>query len=211
MATKRLVTWRSVRWLLAGLTCIFPLLSLPLLTRSAYSQGGGGGDVLLLEEVLSAGILCLVIGAILTSFAFLFSKKSRFRGVALMSFGILLGVTTTMGMNSANKVRDAAIDRFARETEPLILAIKAYEHHHGAAPEHLEQLTPGFLPAIPDTGLSAAPRWQYSQDQWADGTVEWSLSVVAGIGLGEITYIPDPGCASSGAKVAGGTWCYWSW
>lgn len=210
MAANRLVIWQKLRWLLAGATCLFPLLALPALMRSAYSRDGVGDNVIL-EKVLSSGFLFLAVGTILTSLVFLFSKKSQPRAIGLMLFGVALGVTTFMGMTSANEARDEAIERFARETEPLIVAIKAYERQHGVAPERLEQLVPGFLAAIPETGLPAAPRWQYSQDRWADGSVEWNLSVVEGIGLGEIIYVPDPGCGSSGANVTGGTWCYWPW
>jgi len=186
------------------------LFALPALMRSAYSRGGAGDDVIL-EKVLEVGFIFLFIGIIVTSLLFLFSKKFRLRGIALKGFGVVLGVTTFMGMNSADEAREEAIERFARETEPLIVAIKAYEHQHGAAPESLEQLVPGFLAAIPETGLPAAPRWGYSQARWADGTVEWRLSVVESIGLGELIYVPDPGCGISGAKVTGGTWCYWPW
>ena len=210
MATNWLVIWQKLRWLLAGAICLFPLFALPALMRSAYSRGGAGDDVIL-EKVLEVGFIFLFIGIIVTSLLFLFSKKFRLRGIALMGFGVVLGVTTFMGMNSADEAREEAIERFAKETEPLIVAIKAYEHQHGAAPESLEQLVPGFLAAIPETGLPAAPRWGYSQDRWADGTVEWRLSVVESIGLGELIYVPDPGCGISGAKVTGGTWCYWPW
>ena len=206
MSANRLVIWKKVRWLLAGAICLFPLLALPALMRSAYSRDGTGDNVIL-ETVLSAGFFFLAVGIFLSSIVYLFSKK----GIGLMLFGVALGVTTFMGMYLANEARDEAIERFARETEPLIVAIMAYERQHGAAPERLEQLVPGFLAAIPETGLAAAPRWQYSQNRWADRSVEWRLTVVESLGLGEILYVPDPGCGSSGAKVIGGTWCYWPW
>jgi hypothetical protein len=206
MPANQLVVWKKVRWLLAGAIFLFPLLALPALMRSAYSRDGIGDNVIL-ETVLAAGFLFLAVGIFISSVVYLFSKK----GIGLMLFGVVLGVTTFMGMYLANEARDQAIERFARETEPLIVAIKAYERQHGASPERLEQLVPGFLLAIPETGLAAAPQWRYSQDRWADGSVKWNLSVIESLGLGEILYVPDPGCSSSGAKVTGGTWCYWPW
>ncbi|MCU0839721.1 MAG: hypothetical protein MUE49_13520 [Rhodospirillales bacterium] len=210
MATNREITWQKVRWLLAGVTCLVPLFALPALMRSAYSRDGIG-DHVILEKVLEGGFLFLAIGVIFASLAFLFSKKSRLRGIRLMLFGVVLGVSSFIGGQLAHEARNEAIERFAKEAEPLIAAIKAYERQHGTAPERLEQLVPGFLAAIPATGLPAAPKWTYSQERSADGSVEWRLTVVEGIGLGEILYVPEPGCGEWGVKVTGGTWCYWPW
>jgi hypothetical protein len=179
-----------------------------MLMHSAYTRDGAGEDIVLMI-IVEIGLVGLVFVAILTSLIFLFSKKSRLLGVRLMLFGVMLSVTIGMGIYSADKVRWAAIERFAKETEPLVVAIKGYELQHGAPPESLEHLVPGFLVAIPETGIPAAPRWEYSRDRWADGSFEWRLSAVEGVAQGEITYVPDPGCGSRGAKVTGGTWCYW--
>lgn len=147
--------------------------------------------------------MLLAIGTILTAVFLLFAKTKRPRGIRLLLFGIVLGALTIQGMGLANKAENEAFERFAAETEPLIVAIKAYERQHGVPPERLEQLVPAFLPAIPDAGLSAAPRWRYSQNRQADGSTEWRLAVVVAM-LGEIIYVPDPGCGSRGAKVTGG-------
>jgi len=210
MSENRLLSWRHLRWTLAGATCIFLVFALPSLMRSAYSPGVGGEGARILVHVLQGGLMLLAIGTILTAVFLLFAKTKRPRGIRLLLFGIVLGALTIQGMGLANKAENEAFERFAAETEPLIVAIKAYERQHGVPPERLEQLVPAFLPAIPDAGLSAAPRWRYSQNRQADGSTEWRLAVVVAM-LGEIIYVPDPGCGSRGAKVTGGTWCYWPW
>lgn len=204
MATNRQIIWQKVRWLLVGVTCLVPLFALPALMRSAYSRDGTGDNVIL-EKILEGGFLFLAIGIILTALPTLLG------GIRLLLFGVVLGVSSFIGGQLADEARNEGIERFARETEPLIAAIKAYERQHGAAPERLEQLAPGFLAAISATGLPAAPKWTYSQERSADGSVEWRLTVVESVGLGEILYAPEPGCGDWGVRVTGGTWCYWPW
>ena len=47
LATNRPGIWQAMRWLLAGAINFFHCLRCPALMRSAYSQDGGGGTIIL--------------------------------------------------------------------------------------------------------------------------------------------------------------------
>src|SRR5579883_416142 len=57
--------------------------------------------------------------------------------------------------------RLACFNDLPRRSRPLIAAIRQFEEDHGAPPAELEELIPGYLPAIPDTGVARSPEYKY--------------------------------------------------
>jgi hypothetical protein len=76
-----------------------------------------------------------------------------FCGIVFVITMIAFGVGETM--------RDAAFKAITVRGGPLIAAIKQFQAKNGALPGRLDELVPDFIPAIPDTGVGAYPKFEY--------------------------------------------------
>jgi hypothetical protein len=65
-------------------------------------------------------------------------------------------------MEIGDRIRMRTFESLAERSAPLVAAIKAYEQEHGNPPVSLEELVPGFLSAIPQTGMGAYPNYEYA-------------------------------------------------
>lgn len=196
--------WRLPGFLLA----LLPVVLLPYLANETWSAGGSGEW---LADYLAAPFFIFVALAVLV-LAALVSRRSRlrrFRGT-MVWFGLLLLLATMAGQMFADNIRDDALNRLSRTAAPLVQAIGAYEARHGRAPETLDALIPDFLAALPATGISAAPVWQYqSFEPDHSGGGSWWLSAPVGL-IGEVTFHPESGCTLA-TCATGGKWRYWQW
>lgn len=57
--------------------------------------------------------------------------------------------------------RLACVNNLPRRSRSLIAAIQQFQEDHGAPPTSLGALVPGYLPAIPDTGVPRFPKYKY--------------------------------------------------
>ena len=76
-----------------------------------------------------------------------------FCGVVFVITLIAFGVGETM--------RDAVFKAITVRGRPLVAAIKQFQAKNGALPGGLDELVPDFIPAIPDTGVGAYPKYEF--------------------------------------------------
>jgi hypothetical protein len=75
-------------------------------------------------------------------------------------------------------IRMIGLERMADRSVVLVEAIEAFAHDHGAPPDTLEALVPSYLPAVPSTGMAAAPTYEYSTGNVpCSGENAWSIWV----------------------------------
>lgn len=193
--------WRA----LLLLPALLPAVLLPLLARDSWSAGGSGDG---LADHLAAPVGYVLALAALALAAFV-PRNGSFRR-ACAWFGALLLAATLAGQTFAGDIRDKGIAKLDRSAEPLVRAIAAYEVRHGRPPEALAELIPEFLPALPATGIPAAPAWQYQPlAPNPTGGGRWWLAARVGM-IGDVEYVPDSKCATSKCPT-GGSWRFWRW
>ncbi|MBA3858292.1 MAG: hypothetical protein C0507_15415 [Cyanobacteria bacterium PR.3.49] len=78
---------------------------------------------------------------------------------------------TALSLFFTHPIRQDGFMQLASRTKPLIAAIEKYEKVNGHAPDKLQDLIPGFMPAIPKTGIGAYPKYRYEllkkeKDSW---------------------------------------------
>jgi hypothetical protein len=81
---------------------------------------------------------------------------------------------------------------------PLVAGIEAFERHEGRAPSGLAELVPRYLPAIPSTGMSGYPEWDYisEPDALQYGGNQWVVRVFTptpgpGFNFDQLLYFPN--------------------
>jgi hypothetical protein len=181
--------------------CALPLILCPLLQYLAIAPFGS--DMFLWLEMfiilpLMAGLLALVI----SPFLLLIRRFRRLVFRCLIAASILTAATL-IGLSLGGRVRMAAFHRLAERSRPLVRAIQVYESRHGSPPPDLAALVPGYLPAIPGTGMAAYPRYEYQVGQKAtryEGN-PWVLVVFTpsgGINFDQFMYFPLQNYPQSG-------------
>lgn len=88
-------------------------------------------------------------------------KRTRRVGMHVLVFSITMLVVSMKSSDLQWRVRRDAFHALALRSQPLISAIDRYAKDHGAAPDSLPQLVPGYLPAIPGTGIGAHPAYEF--------------------------------------------------
>lgn len=81
---------------------------------------------------------------------------------ASMAWSAAFAVSTLVLLPVAFSVRSLSFRVLAWRSEPLVAAIHAFQHEHGAPPPSLVALVPGYLSAVPATGMQAYPDYEYS-------------------------------------------------
>jgi hypothetical protein len=111
----------------------------------------------------------------------------RLRGAALrtlsLSVAFLLGFLLGARGGSWQQVR--LLESLPDRAAPLIGAISRFEAARGRPPDSLDDLVPGFIPAIPATGFGGYPEWSYERQPYVDhpdhaglyGGNAWALNV----------------------------------
>ncbi|MGA3143943.1 MAG: hypothetical protein ABSF10_13115 [Verrucomicrobiota bacterium] len=74
--------------------------------------------------------------------------------------GVVL-VVTTIAFGVGETMRDAGFKAITVRGRPLVAAIKQFQAKNGAPPGRLGELVPDFIPAIPDTGVAAYPKYEF--------------------------------------------------
>lgn len=124
----------------------------------------------------------------------LFFRRTRLFGIRAVIGSIVIIVAVYAGILLGERVRMLAFHGLAERSAPLVRAIRAYEVRHGTPPTDLAALVPGFLPAIPGTGMAAYPSYRYYAGERAanyEGN-PWVLSVFTprGTNFDEFNYFP---------------------
>lgn len=70
-------------------------------------------------------------------------------------------VITLIAFGVGETMRDAAFKAITVRGGPLVAAIKQHQAKQGTPPGSLDELVPDFIPAIPDTGVGAYPKYEY--------------------------------------------------
>lgn len=69
--------------------------------------------------------------------------------------------TSPLGFALYRGLRDSGLERVRQQAQPLIEALETYKETTGGYPAELSDLTPKFLPALPDTGSLIFPDFHY--------------------------------------------------
>ncbi len=148
------------------------LISVPLSAFYVYATwlaaAAHGTNALAEISTIAIGLLGItilsgVLGAIFRVLGLIFRLgKATWSqvGVLAMFCGIctvVLMIATGIGRNIENKAIRTIIVRGG----PVITAIEQFQAKNGALPAGLDELVPDFIPAIPDTGVGAYPRYEY--------------------------------------------------
>lgn len=198
---------------LVGIAAL-PLLILPLLQYLGIAPFGASGFLWLMVLVIlplpTAGLVVILA-------PFLFFSR-RFRPAAFRFFlaAAVFMLAVPLGIRLGTHVRRAAFHRLAERSTPLVNAIKDYTTQNGQPPATLSALVPEFLPAVPQTGMAAYPRYDYHVGEKAllfNGN-PWILSVftpAGGINFDQFLYFPlqnypETGYGGSLERIA--DWAY---
>ena len=176
---------RAVRWVgwAVVVGVILPSVVAASIALAAYYPVGS-----FLPPLPIMGLVGAVLGMVATAVALLVSgtilaiKRWNWRPVALAATAVgAMAVGFVPGLWSFAYAKHYAYQLLGQRSETLVKAIERFEQVHGVPPQALIQLTPEFLPSIPDTGMAAYPEYEYA---WGAGPCPvnnaWHLKVDAG-------------------------------
>lgn len=198
------------------LTFGLALSAFPAATALAWSSVSSGDFVLnlvglpiILGIVFAAG--CGLAGAAMTIF-----KARRTKGLAwsLTSAAFIAGAV--IGLVSSERIARVGWNKVVQRSDPLVEAIHAYEKKQGEAPKALADLVPGYLSAVPSTGVGSSPEFHYFRATGTNSVMgdRWTLRVrppQVGIGFDTLFYIPSedyPKRGYGGTIETVGRWAY---
>jgi hypothetical protein len=119
----------------------------------------------------------------------------RFRSAAAWRVvGAWLGycVAFVVCIRASREIRVNGMAELAWRSQPLVEALRTFERVNGHPPAELSDLVPGYLAAVPRTGLGAYPDWVLKVDTPA-GLLDFD----------ELAYFPNQKYAEAGQ---GGWW-----
>ena len=148
----------------------------------------------------------------------LFYRAPKRLGLEAVVFCAVLMGAAVGGIGGSVKLRFHEFHKLAVRSEPLVAAIHRYEKEKGTPPNDLQELVPGYLPAIPQTGMGAYPRYHYLTGTHAMryGENPWVLMIPTSYSMmnwDEFLYFPRqnyPNQGYGGAFKRMGTWAYLS-
>ena len=91
----------------------------------------------------------------------LLAKSTRRRSLMFLVCLPVLIVCTQLGIVLGSAARSAGIREFAERSLPLIAAIEEHVKDRSDPPSTLGDLVPDYLDAVPHTGMSAYPEFEY--------------------------------------------------
>jgi hypothetical protein len=156
----------------------------------------------------AAGIVLALVGV--------FTKDYRARAarVLVLAVAVIVGTAVGMWLGPIHKMR--RVREVASSAMPFVLAIQAFERGEGRPPQHLDELVPRYLPAIPSTGMRGNSEWRYihGTDARAYGENSWVLLVHTsgpGLNFDQLMYFPNqdyPEFGHGGRIERMGAWAY---
>lgn len=134
------------------------------------------------RELLYVCPCCVVValpGLAVWGLARLCRRKTPVRTRWFIACCILAALTAAPAVTRippfGDRARDAAARDVIEQGRPVVQALLAYQKEHGAYPEDLQDLVPGHMATLPDTGLEAAREFDYSR--YPDGSIELRVHV----------------------------------
>jgi hypothetical protein len=120
----------------------------------------GSVEILTLRDFLLFPI-CAAIPGIFISIIYCVRKNTRQKASKWLLSCFVFVAVIIAAARIGQRLRMNAFASLAERSEPLMAAIKDYEHAHGKPPASLDVLIPEYLAAIPHTGMGAYPEYQY--------------------------------------------------
>lgn len=161
------------------------------------------------ELALIPVLVALALGFV--GFIAMAFDRARHLGVSLTSAGAVYVLSFVLARFAGHSVRNWGFERFAKRTEPLVTAIRAYSEQHGAPPTSLAQLVPTFLPAVPTTGVGSAPYFGYNVGSPDNDGNPWYLYLEVGTGVlnwDRLLYYPLQNYPKGGSYEPIADWAY---
>jgi hypothetical protein len=179
-----------------------PVALVPLLEWWMHSPFGF--RALQAVEALSFFAFVLSLGLPIVFLIGLFLPRSRRKAAVWLLAALVFPAAYRLGGHLAYPMGEKAFRAFVARPNPLPAAIRAYTTDRGAPPATLDDLVPGYLPAIPTTGLGAWPDYRY--EPGTEGAeVPWRLVVRKGkfFQFDDFSYYGPHGCDDR--------WCVDGW
>jgi len=195
MRFKKLPPPGSSVWWLAGsnlLGLLLPVTSAALAIVGTYFPVG---TYPVFAQLLNANIIVLLgvgVSTIVLLGGPLYALLAwSWRPFVLASFfGLSLIFGLAIGVMVASALSDLGLSLFLRRSEVVINAILEYEQLNEAPPATLTDLVPRQLPALPSTGMSVAPNYDYApRPGFCSPQNSWSLLIRLPGGLMSIDYL----------------------
>jgi hypothetical protein len=131
-----------------------------------------------------------------------------------LSAAVVAGTAAGMWLGPMHKMH--RVRQVAASATPLIRAIQTFERDQGRPPQDLTELVPGYVPAIPSTGMRGYSQWNYIRgtDARLYGENTWVLVVHTGgpgFNFDQLMYFPNqryPVFGHGGWIERLGAWAY---
>jgi len=174
-----------------------------------------------LAVMLAVPILAAVL-AVPISLLMAIPRNTRKRALYIAAFALAYAAVGVAAVRFSRDLRTHAFFELAERSAPLVEAISQFEADHGLPPNRLQDLVPGYLEAVPSTGMGAYPQFEYLGRQgkeeflgapWPEGN-SWILYVETpsgGINWDLFIYFPSgqyPDYAYSSRLERIGAWAY---
>ncbi len=183
-----------------------------------YAVSPQGSDKFIYISVFSVFPLLLAILLIVISPIGLIFKKTRNISKPLLFSNLIYILLAILLMMAGSSLRKQAFHDLAKDSQPLIVAIKKYEVDNKNPPSSLNKLIPKYISSIPLTGMGAYPEYKYFvvtekyKAAWHENP--WVLYVDTPSGFlnwDQFLYFPRgnyPKTGYSGVLVRYGDWAY---
>lgn len=127
-----------------------------------------------------------------------------------LSWGLL---ASFVGANGGWDERRAGLIAASARAQPLINAIEQYRADKGALPAELGDLVPQYLSAIPNTGMTAYPKFYYrNHEKRIEGALfhsyEFGIHTNYGLSFDRFYYWPENNYPPSSSIERIGNWAY---
>lgn len=148
-----------LRWIfIASLTGTLPVVILP--TIYFFSTDSVGRTLVPFSSLFLTPFVLSVIASPLL-LILVFFRKTRPFAIPSVVFSLVSLIAISAGSRLGGNIRMAAFDSLGQKSMGLVQAIEAFKSARGHWPSQLDELVPDFLPAIPSTGMSAYPHFEY--------------------------------------------------
>jgi hypothetical protein len=184
--------------------------------------GGGNGAFLALA---AAGLLAYasVVATVVLAVAWLVSRRGGARRTVLLVWALACVPCFGAGLGGAERGGANRMERYARVAargDRIVAALEAYRADHGAYPESLGTLVPGYLAELPRPGLAHSREFRYQRvdemggvphGEYATGGYELDTPCGGFIDFDHLFYWPSrtyPAFAHGGDIQRIGAWAY---
>ncbi|HUP60753.1 MAG TPA: hypothetical protein VNA69_10080 [Thermoanaerobaculia bacterium] len=196
---------------------VFALL--PVLVQGAILAPFGWPVASVLPDyvfLLSASAFVAALSYSILSLPLLAFARTRKLIGALPVIAVMTLIGTVLGFVSENAYRTYAFRRLSVRSKPLIAAVQQFVAERGVPPPDLSSLVPGYLAAVPRTGMGAYPEYRLVSDEGVqkDTGNRWILMVdtpSGAINWDVFVYYPNqryPETGFDGVLERIGDWAY---